>query len=238
MNSRFGPPRALKWPSETRLSMLWSDAFPDIDGSIQHGVNQTAFSQIVSEYLWVSGDDGKCVLFAERLILRGWREEDLPAFADLNADPRVMEHLPKTLTRNESDQFATRICAHFEEYGFGLWAVEVLDVAPFVGFVGLAVPKFDAHFTPSVEVGWRIAYSHWNNGYATEGARAAASYGFSELGLSEIVSFTVPQNVASRRVMEKLGMSHDPNDDFEHPTLAESHPLRRHVLYRLNNTTF
>lgn len=179
-------------------------------------------------------DRRKTLLRAERLILREWRDDDLPAFASLNADPRVAEFLPKTLTRNESDQMAARIRAHFDEHGFGLWAVEVPDVAPFIGFVGLAVPKFEAHFTPSVEVGWRIAHPYWNNGYATEGARAAVSHGFSELGLTEIVSFTVPQNLASRRVMEKIGMSHDPNDDFDHPLLAEGHPLRRHVLYRLN----
>jgi RimJ/RimL family protein N-acetyltransferase len=172
---------------------------------------------------------------AERLRLREWRDEDLAAFADLNADPRMAEHLPKTLTRTESDQFASRICAHFEKHGFGLWAVEVSDVASFIGFVGLSVPRFDAHFTPCIEIGWRIAHSYWNRRYATEGARAAVTYAFSELGLSEIVSFTVPHNLASRRVMEKLGMSHDPSDDFDHPMLSEGDPLRRHVLCRLKN---
>lgn len=185
----------------------------------------------------MSGHHGTTPLCTERLVLREWRDNDFPAFADLNADPRVMERLPKTLTRTESDQFASRIRAHFDEHGFGLWAVEVPDVAPFIGFVGLAVPRFDAHFTPCVEVGWRIAFSYWNKGFATEGARAAVAYGFSRLSLPEIVSLTVPHNVASRRVMEKLGMSHDPSDDFDHPMLAEGHPLRRHVLYRLKNTT-
>jgi ribosomal-protein-alanine N-acetyltransferase len=184
----------------------------------------------------VSGDDGKTSPRAERLLLRDWRTDDFRAFADLNADPRVMEHFPKTLTQTESDELASRIGAHFDERGFGLWAVEIPGVAPFIGFIGLAVPEFDAHFTPCVEVGWRIACAHWNHGYATEGARAAVSYGFSQLGLSEIVSFTVPRNVASRRVMEKLGMSHDASDDFDHPKLKEGHRLRRHVLYRLQNT--
>jgi ribosomal-protein-alanine N-acetyltransferase len=175
----------------------------------------------------------KTRLPAERLVLREWRDEDLVAFADLNADPRVMEHFPAALTRAESDEFAARIRGHFDEHGFGLWAVEVAGVAPFVGFVGLAVPRFEAHFTPCVEVGWRLAHAHWRKSYATEGARAAVSHGFSELGLTEIVAMTVPKNVASRRVMEKLGMAQDPRDDFDHPRLQEGHPHRRHVLYRL-----
>jgi len=186
-----------------------------------------------SEQLPMSSTEAKTSLRTERLILREWRDEDLAAFADLGADARVMEHFPQTLTRSESDQLASFIRTHFSEHGFGLWAVEVPEVAPFVGFVGLSMPKFDAHFTPCVEVGWRIAHSHWNKGYATEGARAAVSFGFSRLGLAEIVSFAVPGNLASLRVMEKLGMTHDPKDDFDHPKLAEGHPHRRHVLYRL-----
>jgi RimJ/RimL family protein N-acetyltransferase len=172
----------------------------------------------------------------ERTILRSWRDTDLLEFAKLNADFRVMRHFPKTLTRPESDQFASRIRSHFAEHGFGLWAVEVPGVAPFIGFVGLAVPSLDTYFTPCVEVGWRIAYAHWNCGYATEAAMAALSFGFSECGLSEIVSFTVPQNAASRRVMEKIGMTHDPGDDFEHPKLAKGDRLCRHVLYRRTST--
>jgi RimJ/RimL family protein N-acetyltransferase len=172
----------------------------------------------------------------ERLLLRDWRSKDLPAFAELNADPQVMEHFSKTLSREESDLFASRIQEHFDKHGFGLWAIELSGVAPFIGFVGLSMPKFEAHFTPCVEVGWRIALSHWNNGYATEGALAAVSYGFAELALAEIVSFTVPNNRSSRRVMEKLGMTHDTSDNFEHPRFPEGHKLRRHVLYRLQKS--
>jgi RimJ/RimL family protein N-acetyltransferase len=144
-----------------------------------------------------------------------------------------MEHFPAPLTRAESDAMVDRIEAAFESNGFGLWAVEVLGGAPFIGFVGLAVPTFEAHFTPAVEVGWRLAREHWGRGYATEAARAALEFGFGSVGLDEIVSFTVPANVRSRTVMERLGMTHDPKDDFDHPRIPPGNPLRRHVLYRL-----
>ncbi len=168
-----------------------------------------------------------------RLVLRRWRAADREPFAALNADPAVMEHFPALLLRAESDALAGRIEAHFAERGFGLWAVEIPGVAPFAGFVGLSIPSFDAHFTPCVEVGWRLARTYWGKGYATEGARAALRFGFEQSRLGEIVSFTVPANLPSRRVMERVGMSHSPADDFDHPGLPEGHPLRRHVLYRL-----
>jgi RimJ/RimL family protein N-acetyltransferase len=167
------------------------------------------------------------------LILRAWRDEDLERFADLNADPAVMEHFPATLTRAESNAFAARVRSEMAERGFGLWAVEVPGVAPFIGFTGLAVPRFEAHFTPCVEIGWRIARQHWGLGYAPEAAGESLAHGFGALGLDEIVSFTAVGNARSRRVMEKLGMTHDPADDFEHPSLPPGHPLRRHVLYRI-----
>ncbi len=166
----------------------------------------------------------------QRLLLRRWVRSDRAPFAELNADARVMEHFPSTLTRTESDAAVDRIEAHFERHGFGLWAVEVPDQAPFIGFVGLAVPPFNAHFTPCVEVGWRLAVDSWGHGYATEAARAAIEFGFGPLALEEIVSMTVPENERSRRVMERLGMTRDPADDFDHPLQADH---RRHVLYRL-----
>jgi len=172
-------------------------------------------------------------LRAERLLLRPWREEDLRPFAAMNADPRVMEFFPALLTREESDALAARCQTRLVERGFGLWAVEIPGVAPFAGCVGLAVPGFVAPFTPCVEVGWRLAHAHWGNGYATEAARAAVAFGFDTLRLDEILAFTVPSNRASRRVMEKLGMTRDPGADFDHPGVPEGHPLRRHVLYRL-----
>lgn len=172
----------------------------------------------------------------ERLWLRPWRDEDVEPFAALNADPRVMEHFPAVASRQETEAMVARLRAHFAQHGWGLWAVEVPGVAPFIGFVGLSTVTFTAHFTPAVEVGWRLAAAHWGQGYATEGARAALGVAFRELGLSEVVSFTVPANLRSRRVMEKLGMHHDPDEDFEHPRLPPGHPLRRHVLYRLRRS--
>jgi RimJ/RimL family protein N-acetyltransferase len=168
------------------------------------------------------------------VLLRGWREEDLAPFAALNADAAVMEFMPKRLTRAESDAFADRIGAHFRDHGFGLWALEVPGVASFIGFTGLAVPRFEAHFTPCVEVGWRIAREYWGRGYAPEAAREALRYGFEVAGLAEIVSFTSASNLRSRRVMEKIGMTRDAADDFDHPSLPGGHPLRRHVLYRIH----
>lgn len=168
----------------------------------------------------------------ERLLLRRWRQDDRPLFAAINADPRVMELFPKLLSREESDATVDRIEAHFAHHGFGVWAVEVPGVTPFAGFVGLAHPRFEASFTPCVEIGWRLAAEHWGRGYATEGAKAALAFGFEELKLAEILSFTVEGNVRSRRVMEKIGMTHSPADDFDHPLLPEGHKLRRHMLYR------
>ncbi len=175
----------------------------------------------------------KLELRSERLRLRRFRPDDRAPFSALNADPAVMRHFPSALTREQSDALAARIDAHFDAHGFGLFAVEPLADARFSGFVGLSVPAFAAHFTPCVEIGWRLATSAQGRGYATEGARAVLTFGFEQLGLREIVSFTVPENRASRRVMEKLGLERDPAEDFDHPSLPAGHALRRHVLYRL-----
>lgn len=172
------------------------------------------------------------VLATDRLLLRPWRAADREGFAAMSADSRVARYLPSTYTRQQSDAVVDRIEAHFAAHGFGWWAVEIPGVCDFAGFIGLSIPRFEAHFTPCVEIGWRLAAEHWGNGYATEGARAALRYGFEMLKLDEIVSFTVPQNLPSRRVMEKIGMQHDPGDDFDHPNLPDDSPLLRHVLYR------
>ena len=167
-----------------------------------------------------------------RLKLREWRAEDREPFYRMSSDPLVMRYFPGCLTREESDGLADRIERHFAIHRFGLWAAEVRETGEFAGFIGLWVPAFPARFMPCVEIGWRLGPAWWNRGLATEGARAAMAFGFDELQLDEIVSFTVPANLPSRRVMEKLGMRYEPADDFDHPRIPEGHPLRRHVLYR------
>jgi RimJ/RimL family protein N-acetyltransferase len=177
-------------------------------------------------------------LRTDRLCLRRWLLDDRVPFARLNSDPRVVEFLRGILSGEESDALADRIEAHFQRHGFGLWAVEIPGITQFAGFIGLSIPRFEARFTPCIEIGWRLGAEHWNRGYATEGARAALAFGFNSIQVEEIVSFTVPGNVRSRRVMEKIGMTHSASDDFEHPLLPEGHPLRRHVLYKLGRAEF
>jgi ribosomal-protein-alanine N-acetyltransferase len=176
-------------------------------------------------------------LETSRLRLRRWRPEDRAPFAAMNADPEVMEHFPARLTRAESDSLVDRIEAGFAEHGFGLWVVEVRDTGPmngqFIGFTGLSVPSFQAHFTPAVEVGWRLARPAWGHGYASEAARRALAEGFTTCGLTEVVSFTTVANLRSQAVMRRIGMTHDPADDFGHPRLAPDEPTHRHVLYRI-----
>ena len=168
------------------------------------------------------------------LILRRWREADRAPFRALNADPRVMEFMPGLLTPEASDALMDRAELHFVCNGFGPFAAELLQNGAFLGFIGLSIPRFDAPFMPAVEIGWRLAADYWGQGLATEGAREVLRFGFDDLGLSSVVSFTTDSNTRSRRVMETLGMTHDPADDFEHPDLPEGHLLRHHVLYRLS----
>ena len=199
-----------------------------------------------------AGDDGVPgpELRTRRLLLRRWRDADREPFAALNADPEVMAHFPRVLSRSESDALVDRIEAIFDTHGFGLWAVEPLppppprscrDPAPpgcriatrtgCVGFVGLIPVPFEADFTPAVEVGWRLARPAWGRGFATEAALASLRFGFEVAGLDEIVSFTVPSNAASQAVMRRVGMAQV--GTFEHPHLVEGDPLRTHVLYRV-----
>ncbi len=176
------------------------------------------------------------VLATDRLLLRRWKDSDREPFSWLNADPRVMEFMPGPLSRRESDLLVDQIQSHFREHGFGLYATELRRDTSFIGFIGLAVPSFHADFTPCVEIGWRLSVDYWGHGLATEGAREVVRHAFEVLGLEDVVSFTVPANIRSRRVMEKLGMTHNPADDFDHPRLLEADPLRRHVLYRLRRS--
>jgi RimJ/RimL family protein N-acetyltransferase len=177
-------------------------------------------------------------LTTSRLLLRSWLAADLAPFAALNADPQTMRFMPRCLAGGESAALAGAAQAELERRGFGLWAVALRASAQFIGYVGLSVPSFTAHFTPCTEVSWRLQRDQWGHGYATEAARACLHFAFATLQLPEVVSFTVPDNLRSRRVMERLGMRRLAGDDFEHPRLPPGHPLRPHVLYRLARHDF
>ncbi len=172
-------------------------------------------------------------LRTERLMLRQWTEHDREPFAAMNADPTVMRFFPSTLSRAESDSFVDRIEQSFATVHYGLWAVEITASREFAGYVGLWPATFDAHFTPAIEIGWRLAERYWGHGYAPEAAHLVINDGFNRLGLAEIVSFTTASNHPSRRVMEKIGMTCDPADNFDHPDVPADDPLRPHVLYRI-----
>ncbi len=171
-----------------------------------------------------------------RLRLREWKEEDKEPFFKLNSDPRVMKFMPKLLSKQESNDFVERIKLGFKQDGYSFFAVELIKDKTFIGLIGLSIPKFHSFFTPCVEIGWRLAYDYWGKGYATEGAKASVDYGFKELGLFEIVSFTVPENIRSRTVMERIGMRYV--DEFNHPVLPQGHPLEKHVLYKIINVPY
>jgi RimJ/RimL family protein N-acetyltransferase len=175
------------------------------------------------------------VLRSQRLILRSWRGSDLPQIARMHADPRVMEFMPACMDRAASDAMVGRLQTTIETEGFGFWAVEAPGTADFIGFVGLSRPSFVAPFMPCVEIGWRLAHEYWRQGYATEAAQAALGFGFLDLALPEIVSFTAVINERSQRVMQRLGMQHYRAEDFDHPVLPAGDRLRRHVLYRLSS---
>lgn len=171
-----------------------------------------------------------------RLVLRPWNPEDVEPFARMNADPRVMHHFPGTLSRAESDAFFDIVQRRFHDYGYGLWAVDRKDSGEWIGFVGLVYrpeTEFATSFAPCHEIGWRLRAEHWGQGFAPEAARVVLGFAFETLRLEEVVSFTIPGNLSSRRVMEKIGMRHDPTGDFDHPNLPPGHALRPHVLYRL-----
>lgn len=167
-----------------------------------------------------------------RLVLRPWRESDRAPFAAMNADPKVMEHFPGVNTREESDVGFDRIVAKLAAQGFGLWAVEIVGGAEYIGFVGLN-PADELMGRPVLEIGWRLAADHWGRGYATEGARASLAHAFDVLGQDEIVSFTTGANKRSRHVMEKLGLTRRPEDDFDHPRVPVTWSGRRHVVYAI-----
>ena len=168
-------------------------------------------------------------LETDRLWLRAWQERDREPFAALNADPVVMEHFPACLSRAESDDLIDRIQAHWQQWGFGLWAVERKSDRALIGCIGLKQVPFEAAFTPAVEIAWRLAKPYWGQGLASEGAKAALKFGFEQLQLATIVSFTAVCNQRSQQLMQRLGMQQV--GTFEHPLLPEGDRLRTHVLY-------
>jgi RimJ/RimL family protein N-acetyltransferase len=173
----------------------------------------------------------------ERLILRPWRNADRKPFAAMSADPEVMRYFPSTLDEAASNVLVDTLEARWAENGFAFAAVERKSDSAFLGFTGLSKVPYETPFTPAIEIGWRLARHAWGQGYATEAAQQALQWGFGALGLSEVVSFTAVQNTPSRKVMERIGMMRDEAGDFDHPLLDETSPLRRHVLYRIQNPT-
>ena len=178
------------------------------------------------------------ILETDRLSLRTWQDSDIDPMTCINQDPKVCEFLPGIGDRAATIAGTERIKKHYAKHGFSLYAVELKSTHEFIGWTGLMIPSFESHFTPAVEIGWRLASTHWNKGYATEAASAVLKYAFTELKLDEVVSFTVVNNKASRRVMEKIGLWHDSKGDFDHPNIAKDHPLNRHVLYRLSQEKY
>lgn len=175
------------------------------------------------------------IITTERLILRPWKDEDFAPFAEMNADPRVREFFPSVLTREESDAAIHYFQDAYAKDGFGFLAAELTPTGKFIGLIGIQTLNFAVPSVaqPAVEIGWRLARAHWGKGLATEGARGVLRYAFETLKLPEVIAITVPNNVRSRRVMEKIGMTHHPELDFDHPRLPEGHPMRRHVLYAI-----
>ena len=174
------------------------------------------------------------MLTTKRLILRPWQDADHGAFAEISVDPAVMANLLAFASPDSIALWIDRQQAHLATNGFCLWAIESKESGEFMGTAGLMRIGYEAHFTPAVEVGWRLAHRFWGQAYAPEAASAAVRFGFEEKGLTEIVANTVAPNLNSRRVMEKLGMTRDPADDFDHPRVPEGHPLKRQMLYRLS----
>jgi 3-dehydroquinate dehydratase/shikimate dehydrogenase len=177
-------------------------------------------------------------IVTDRLFLRDWTDADAAPFAEMNADPRVMEFFPAILSGTESDTLMEWIRARMHEKGYGMYAAEEKNSGRFIGFIGLAPIDFEAHFTPAIEIGWRLAQAAWGKGLATEGANAVLAHTFGQLGLNDLVSITTVKNQRSRRVMEKIGMTHSPSDDFPNPKLPPGHPQAPHVLYRIKREDY
>ncbi len=168
-----------------------------------------------------------------RLILRDWLTDDDKPFIDLNSDAEVMQFFPSVKTADETREQITRIKSHIKQHGFGFFAMERKDNGEFIGFTGLMRPAFEAHFTPCVEIGWRLNKKSWGYGYATEAGRACLEFGFEDLKFDKIYSFTAVQNIPSEKVMQRIGMVKE--GYFDHPAMEDGHLLKKHVLYGLAN---
>ena len=175
-------------------------------------------------------------LETQRLILRSWRDGDRPTFAKLNSDPEVMEFFTFTRTPAEADAVMDVLNGHIDRHAFGFWAMEEKQNGETIGFTGLQHVNFEARFCPAVEIGWRLLRPYWGKGYATEAARVSLEYAFNRLRLDEVVSFAVESNIRSRRVMERIGMVHEPDFDFDHPSIEPDHPFARHAFYRIRKS--
>lgn len=171
------------------------------------------------------------VVATERLGMRHWKEADVAPFAAMNKDKDVMRYFPQTLAEEETAAMMKRIEAHFQQHGFGLFALETLATNEFIGYTGFMIPRFESFFTPCVEIGWRLKKEEWNKGYATEAASACLRYGFQTLGFAGVFSFTSALNLPSEKVMRKIGMHKE--GEFDHPAIESDSPLCRHVLYKI-----
>lgn len=198
----------------------------------------TAISFTLARFLITRHTTMHCPPPTQRTQLRPFTERDKPLIRSLCANPSVMRFFPSPLDDEASDALLARILTHQERHGFNLWAAEERNSSRFMGFVGLSCVSFIAPFTPCIEIGWRFLPQFWGKGLACEAARSVLCYGFSVLNIPEIVAFTAISNLPSQRLMERLGMTHNAEDDFDHPLLPQGHPLRRHVLYRLSPEQF
>ena len=175
------------------------------------------------------------IIHTQRLILRTWQDQDAEAYYCINQDPQVIEFLRGPMTMSEVNDFLAYANQQFAEKNYTLWAAEEKSTGNLIGFIGLNYLTWSIFSNPKIEIGWRLGAAHWGKGYATEGAKAVLKYGFRQCGLNEIIAFTVPANIRSRRVMEKIGMQRDLNGDFAHPKLPIDHPLSKHILYKIIN---
>jgi len=180
----------------------------------------------------------KKIIETDRLILRTWLNSDLQTMLVINQDPKVMEYFPGLQDLKTTKNFITKVNNHFDKYGYSLYACVRKDSNEFIGFIGLLIADFEAHFTPVTEIGWRLSSKHWGQGFATEGSKAVLDYAFRELEIPEIVSFTAKDNSKSIRVMQKIGLHHNAEDNFDHPKLDDASPLKRHVLYRISRDKY